>query len=1143
MALKFVLGNSGSGKTEATYKKIVQEASEHPKKNYLFLVPEQFTLQTQKKLVDLAPNHVIMNIDVLSFKRLAYRVFDDLGITDISVLEETGKNLVLRKVAQEEKDNLTVMRPNMERIGYIEELKSLISELSQYNVTPDRLEQYLTRGDIAPAFAAKLKDVVTMYRGFCRHMEEDSCITAEEILGELIKVADKSKLLRDSVIVFDDFTGFTPIQNRLIDKLLPIVDRMYVILTIDAREDFDKMGGEHELFHMTKKTIQSLKQMVAELNSSCNPADGGKRILVEEPQVYDGSGEKRFAGAGDLAFLEANLFRNQAPKYPGEPEHIQIISQKNPTEELLWVVREIDRLVRSGSYRYHDIAVVTGAEDIYTKYAGAIFDKYKIPCFMDRTTEVLFHPFIECVRAALEIVEDNFSYQSVMRFLRCGYTELRQEAVDELDNFLVATGIRGVSAWKRSWMGRSRKGYDMEELESARLTLMNLLLPLCDAFSGEDATVEREVLALHGLLVQMRVGEKLQAAAEEYKARGEDSKYYENASIYRNVMELLEKFYYLFQKDEMGIEEFSELLDAGLSASKVAVLPPAYDSVTLGDIERTRLDHIKVLFFVGVNDGIVPKSAGEGGIISEYERELLQEADMELAPGAREQAFIQRFYLYRNLTKPSERLYISYARVDSEGRAIRESYLIHVLQQLFPQLHIRVGEDILRECNYATPEAALDYLICGTRDEKWYALANCLLASEEYHDLMEQILEAPFSRYQPDPISKAVARAIYGRTIEGSVTRLERYADCAYRHFLQYGLKLKEREEARIDNQEIGILYHDALRRYSENLKKSQYDWFRVPDDVREEMSDAAMGDALLEVADTSLYESAEARHMTERMKQVFKQTVWALTEQVRAGRFSPEEFEISFRQLEDAKSLRMDLGEDCHMRLTGIIDRLDVCREEGKTYVKIIDYKSGQTSFDLIRVYRGQALQLVLYLDVAMEHCRQENASSEVLPAAMLYYHIDDPVVETKSDRGLTEEEYRRELMKKLVPEGLVNSEETIYRAMDENFETKSEVIPVFLKKDGGFRNENMATTEEFSILTEYVRNTMAQQGREIFDGHIEVNPYREDKRTSCDFCPYSSVCGMDLHIPGYGYRRAKKKEKGEILECMRTENAKRKS
>lgn len=1137
MSLQFILGNSGSGKTEYAFRQIVKEAGEHPKKNYLILVPEQFTMQTQKKLVSLAPNHAIMNIDVLSFKRLAYRVFDDMGIGDVRVLEETGKNLVLRKVAQEKEEQLTVLRANMERMGYIEEVKSMISEMMQYRITPEQLEQFVDRERVSDnqAFCAKISDIITMYRGFMDFME-GNYITAEEILNLLIELVEQSQLLRDSVVVLDEFTGFTPIQNHLIRKLLPVTESIRVLLTIDAGENFYRCEGNHELFYLTKHTMEQLSRMAQEL-----------LVPIDKPVVLDGSGKKRFAHTADLAFMEQNLFRTWYRRKHGEVSDIVITSGKNPKEELLYTAREIVRLVRSKNYRYKDIAVVTGDVDSYGKYVGEIFEQYQIPYFLDQTTEVLFHPFIECIRAALEIVSSNFSYEAVMRFLRCGFADIKEADIDLLDNYLLAIGIRGRSAWKKRWvrLPRQSAGYDLELLEELRIQIWDILSPLLTAFEG-NATVSDGILGLYEMLRKMDCENKLWAKEAEYLSRGQQAKAKEYGQIYRVVMELLEKYHALLGQEHMNVEEFIEVLDAGLAAAQVAAIPPGYDNVTIGDIERTRLDHIKVLFFIGVNDGIVPKGGSQGGIISEYERELLKEANLELAPGAREQAFIQRFYLYRNLTKPSERLYISYARVDSAGKAIRPSYLIGVLCRLFPDMKVLELEDLAKQPDFSTKEAALDYMIYGQKDETWYALAHALSAGAEEDEEKKQqvcrILEAPFYRYTDEPISRIAAQAIYGRTIEGSVTRLERFAACAYAHFLQYGLNLKERETNRFQNPDIGNLYHDALEKYSYKLKESQYDWFGVPDEVREQFSDEAMREAVESYYNPSVFETASTVHQLKRMGEIFKQTVWALTRQVRAGEFVPEAFEVSFQELTDVADLRMTFADDAGMSLRGRIDRMDCCADEGKLYVKVIDYKSGSTKFDLIRIYQGLELQLMVYMGAGMDWMKQQNPNYEVLPAAVLYYHIDDPVIDIDGDRNMTQEEVEQELLQSLRPDGLINRDEQVIAHLDKNLEGKSQVIPVELKKSGEIyeSRSHVADTEEFAVIEEYVRNQIRYQGRQIYEGVVSVNPYKDGSQVSCAYCPYASVCGFDARIPGYQYRRLEHPDKAGIIEQMQIENAK---
>lgn len=603
---------------------------------------------------------------------------------------------------------------------------------------------------------------------------------------------------------------------------------------------------------------------------------------------------------------------------------------------------------------------------------------------MDTTKEVLFHPFIECIRAALEIVDTNFSYEAVMRFLRCGFCDIAEDDLDRLDSYLVATGIRGKAAWSRRWghMPRQKTLYDLEQLEKLREKIYGYLEPFAAVFARKDARVSDGIRALYQLLTQLDTQHQLWNREQQLLAQGEETRSREYAQIYTIVMQLLEKYNLLLGEEPLQIRDFIEVLEAGLSAADVAVIPPGYDSVTIGDIERTRLNHIRILFFIGVNDGIIPKAANAGGIISEYERELLAEK-VELAPGAREQAFIQRFYLYRNLTKPSEKLYVSYAKVDSEGKAIRPSYLTGVLRKLFPTLKLQEPEHMEAHTDFYTKEAAEDYLVFGPHEEAWYALARWFLQENDMQkqEKIRKLLHAPYTRYEGEPISRAVALALYGRHPYGSITRLERFAACAYAHFLQYGLKLTERETSAFESVDMGNIYHTALERYSRKLEQSEYDWFVVPDAVRRQMAENAMQEAIAGYPGMAVCDTAENAYQRKRMLAIFDQTVWALTRQVRAGQFVPEKFEVTFDELEGKESLEYRLSHDVTMRLEGRIDRLDTFEDENKISIKVIDYKSGNTKFDLIRVYRGLQLQLVVYMDAAMEMLRGQYPKKKSFP------------------------------------------------------------------------------------------------------------------------------------------------------------------
>ena len=1129
MALKLILGNSGSGKTEYMYEQVVRAAEADMRKTYLVVVPEQFTMQTQRKLVDLSTNHAIMNIDVLSFQRLAYRIFDELGKTDIKILEETGKNLVLRKLSQEQEDNLTVLRGNMHRMGYIGEVKSFISELMQYNISPNQLEESILEERFSKSLSAKLKDISVMYRGFTEYLE-GNYITQEELLHVLIRVAEESKILRDSVLVLDEFTGFTPVQVELLRKLMPICSEIWVSLTIDAKENFFHSKGMQELFDMPKKTIRTLMDLAQQ--TGCE---------VLEPVVITGGEKKRFKDAPALYFMEQNLFRTSYQRQFGQTDEIQIFSLKNPKEELTWAARKINDLVQNHGYRYKDIAVVSGNVETYENYVEQVCAKYDIPYFLDTTKDVLFHPFIEFVRAILEVVESDFSYHAMMRLLRTGYCGFKQHEIDTLENYLLATGIRGQKMWSKKWlrMPKNERAYDLESLEAIRQKFMADFAPVRTTFF-ETSTIAEMIQAIYAYMVGLEVEKQLFDKEKELLEAGEQTKSKEYGQIYRVVMDLFEKCVQVLGQETVSIQELSEILDAGFEATKVAVIPPGYDSVTIGDIERTRLNHVKVLLFLGVNDGIVPKSVNQGGILSQFERDAMEAADITLAPGTREQAFIQKFYLYLNMTKPSHQLCLTYSRVDSEGKALRPSYLIRTILRMFPDMSVQEMGDLEQILDLSTPKAAREYFLTNKRSPQWLALAKCFMESEDeqIRENSKAILDAFYYQYHHDPISHVVAEAIYGKNIEGSVTRLESFARCAYSHYLTYGLKLREREESGFESVDMGNLYHTAVEIYSKKLAESKYDWFTVPDEIREHFAETSMEEAILSYPNLSIYATAENAHMAGRMRHIFKQTIWALTKQVRKGRFVPNEFEVAFSKADHLDALTFDLEQENHIRLRGRIDRLDTCIDDNRVYVKVIDYKSGSTKFDLIKLYHGMQLQLIVYMNAAMELEKKKHAQKEIVPGGLFYYHIDDPVIEITGE--VSEEEIQEAILKELKPDGLVNKEEAVYRAMDDAFEQKSDVIPVEIKKNGELSaRSSVASAEEFAVLSEYVNHSIVNMGNAIYEGTVEVSPFVEGQTSSCDYCPYKAICGFDRKIEGYQERKPRKLDKREILERMESDNA----
>lgn len=1135
MGLQFCFGGSGSGKSRKLHELITQWAQKEPDRNFLFLVPDQFTMQTQVDLVNASHCGGIMNIDVLSFGRLAHRIFEETGYGSKPVLDDTGKSLVLRKVAAELKDEMPVIGKNLNKIGYIHEVKSAVSEFMQYGISVEQAGELAEFAKSRGALHRKLKDLETIYQGFQNYIR-DKFITTEETLGLLTRAVGKSKIVKGSVIIFDGFTGFTPIQYHLIQELLGLTERVIVSMTIDIRENPFQTGGEQELFYLSKKTVGDL----------CGLA---KKSGIERTDdiFIDHMPAPRFRGNKELAHLEQNLFRYPSAPYGERPSAIRIRESLNPAREVRETCIRIKKLVLEEGYCYRDIAVVTGDLDTYGDYFEREALLYEIPVFMDRTRGLRLNPLIEYIRSALKMVLQNFSYESVFHYLRCGLTDFSPEEIDRLENYVLACGIKGRKKWSQAFV---RMGGDGEKQAEALAKLNNMRERIMEQIAPllvQRGSAGELVRTLYDFIVEGRIQEKLAVYEQKFKESGELEKAKEYAQIYRLVMELLEQIIALLDEEPMALQEFSDILDAGFGEIQVGIIPGSVDRVVVGDMERSRLKQVKILFFLGVNDGNIPKGSSKGGIISDIDREFLQESEFELAPTPRQQMFIQRLYLYMNMTKPSERLYLSYSRISSQGKSVRPSYLIERMEKLFPQLEkekeggadpfgqmvgkrdgLSVLADELRE--YAGGRAG------AFSEEELRSLYRLYESDEKYNCYAGKLAESAFERYTHKPLAKAVAKALYGSMLENSVSRLERYGACAYSHFLQYGLALKEREEFSFEQVDLGNIFHGVLENFAGKLSENNYTWFDFPEKEGDELLFQALQECTLQYGESVLYSNARYEYMTERMYRILKRTIRTLKAQLQEGKFVPSAFELSFQRVEKLDAVNIALSPEEKMKLRGRIDRIDTYEDEGHVYVKVIDYKSGNKRFDLAALYYGLQLQLVVYMNVASQAMAEKHPGKEVVPAALLYYHVADPLL--KAEGELTAEEINRELLKELRATGIVNSDEKVISLLDKNFSDKSLIVPVERKKDGSLSaRSSVIDKQDYEVVSQFVNYKIRQFGREILNGNIEVNPCQQGGKDSCTYCAYKGVCEFEEGAVGYQTRMLASYPEDELLHRMEEE------
>lgn len=1124
MSLQFIFGNSGSGKSHCLYQNIIEQSIRHPEKNYLVLVPEQFTMQTQKDLCLMHPRGGIMNIDVLSFGRLAHRVFEEVGQDNRTVLDDEGKNLILRKIAGNYEDELTVLKGNLKKQGYISEVKSVISEFTQYGVDFERLDEFMDSISPDSYLYYKLKDIRKVYEGFEDYLSE-KYITKEEMLDVLSDAVPRSNILKGSIVAMDGFTGFTPVQDRLLGELLKVCDKVMITVEMDEREDPFVYRHPYQLFALSKQMVTSLVKIARDTKTE-----------MEDPVYLYQKPPKRFEHNAELAFLESELFRYSGNQYlredePGDERSgyegaVSIHEARNPRAEAQYVAEGIRYLVREKGYRYRDVAVITADMNVYADALEKACGMFDIPVFMDHKKSILLNAFVEYLRSLLAMAEENFTYDSVFRFLRTGLCGFTDEEVDRMENYCLALGIKGYKKWQQAWVRQTSEAgeAELQEVNHLRVRFVEKIQNLVFVLKQRKKTVRDVTLAVYEFISEEKMQEQLSEMEQKFQEKGELALAKEYAQIYRIVLELFDKFVELLGDEQISLKEYCDLLDAGLEEAKVGVIPPSLDQVVIGDVERTRIKNIKALFFVGANDTLLPGNASARGILSERDREQFLKGDIALSPGPKEEAYIQKFYLYMNLTKPSEYLYLSWSKVSGDGKSLRPAYLISDIRRLFPGLRTVDEEKRAMAETELTRKTGILKAAEGIRDRRsgvdgdWKELYTWFWRDDKSKETLEEILDAGFLRREYPELGPERAKQLYPDPDRVSVTRMEQFASCAYAHFLSYGLRLSDRAEYSFEAMDLGNIAHQSLERFSRKADREKMRWEDLPEELRDELIDESVEESVIDYGNTVLFSSARNEYMIARIKRLIRRSVWALTKQLEKGDFVPGGYEMKFG--------------------SGKIDRIDICEDDEGVYVKVTDYKTGMKSFDITALYHGLQMQLPVYLNAALAVEKRKYPDKEIIPAGIFYYRIQDPVV----DRKESDEDVEKSILKELRLDGLVNGDEKVISHLERNLIGSSLLIPVGRNKDGTLsKNSRALPGDTFRAVLKYAQEKEKKICAEIRAGEVSAAPYEMGGDTGCDYCVYRDICGFDIRIEGCKYRRLEKYSMEEVIAKMMLETERR--
>lgn len=1127
MAIRYILGRAGKGKSHLVYQEIETALRSDKEQSLILLVPEQYTLQAERDVISQLRLPGIMRLEVLSFTRLAQNVFSRVGGLTRVFLNEQGKIMVLRRIVDECSPELSLYKKAIRQEGFIKQISQLMADFKQHHIRPEDLQLDAVFEEMTDQIIKqKLEDISIIYQRFNQYME-GRYIDSEDYMALLMEKLEHYTFLKNARVWIDGFTTFAPQTLRIIEKIMVMARDTTICFTLDP-DTTDKT--DLDLFQIPARSYRQIRDMVQ------------KNALQEELICVDPRPAEMLKSL-EINHLEAEIFAYPGKIFAKKPQNIELFAASNINSEVEALAAELLLLVRQG-YRWKDMAVVCHDMDRYGSLIRRTFRDYGIPSFMDRKRDIMSHPIFEFILAALEILSRGYRYEDIFTYLKSGFSDLSVDEVEILENYALEYGIKG-DKWKEDFSYGDAES--LIELNQKRLLFIKPLEDLGVMLKGNN-TIREMAQALFAFLERENIYSKLEKWTNDLMARGFLEEASESSQLWNAMIEILKQMVEIMGEQKVNLKEFKRILEAGFLSLEIKIIPTTIDQVLLGDIQRSKSHDIKCLYVIGVNDGILPSLGREEGILSETEKEVLQEKGLDLGYEREMNWEEERFLIYSALAKPVERIYFSYALADEEGRALRPSLLIDQLRMIFPSLSLKTNllEDRQWQLQMiATPESSFKHLVEKLRlgldgkelEDFWWDVYHWYFEQESWQGSRELLLQGLFHNNQPEPIEPQVSRRLFGTPLRSSVSRLEQFVSCPFAHFVRYGLQPQERKNYELNSPDLGLIFHDSLLHFSHKLRENNRQWPELSKEDCNAIIDVIVDEIALSFGQGIFNSHPRYQYLLNRLKRISRRAIWILTEHIQQGDFKPWDYEVAFGRGGMLPAVEIDLENGEKVILEGRIDRVDLLELEESCYVRILDYKSGQQDFHLSEVFHGLSLQLMVYLK-ALLTAWEQMGKKQVVPAGVFYFKIDDPMI--NSEEKIVEV-VEKEIAKKLKLKGLVLADAKIVRQMDREVNGYSTVLPLGLSaKDEFYRFSSVLPLKQFLALLKHVDQLLKRIGQEIVNGQIRIEPVYTRRRLACTYCSYPSICQFDRQFSDNNWRYLKPMSREEVLNRIMEENNK---
>ncbi len=1094
--MKLIYGRAGTGKTEYIFNDIKNKIASEEK--IYIITPEQFSYTAEKRLLDTLGDGAVLQVEVLSFERMAYRVINETIPNIDFKIEKSGKSMIIFDAINKEQKKLRFLGKSIDNV---ETIIKQITEYKKHNINVEILKKQVEETE-DEYLKLKLNDMLIMYTKF-EEVIEGRFLDENDVLTMLVENIEKSNLFNNAIFYIDEFAGFTKQEYEVIKKLEDISKELYITICTDSLRV--EKSPEADIFYDNKQAIQTL----------CNISDINKdeQIYLEENHRFKNE---------ELSFMEKNIFGIPYKIYNKEVENIELSYADNQYVEIENVASKIIKLVRDKGYRFKDIALICNNIDTYSSLCKVIFREYEIPVFIDEKKEITQNIIIKYILGILDIFVKNWSYETVFNYIKTGIVGI--DNIYELENYCLKWGIQGKKFYNEPWNFEKDKKEENEIDENLNFNreqqiLIEPLLKLKEEITN-NKTVEQISQILYSFLIEHLLNKDMDMR--------ENINTEENIEAFNLITNVLEEMSQIFKDEKISFENYLNLLRTGIATKELNQIPNSNDHVIVGDINRSKTHRVKAVFIIGVNDGVFPRATTTEGFFNDKDRERLKDKGLELAKGIKEKMYEENFNIYKAFSTAEEKLYISYSASDINGDNLRKSLIISRIKKVFP----KIIEQKVEKDEVLTKNITFSKLLNHLGEEEWNEVYEWY--NRHYNFKLKKALEGREYTNVPTNINIENIQKLYGNNLKTSISKLEKYASCPFSYFLTYGLRLSSKEKLDVRPIDTGSFMHDVIDKFFKQLNEENISVKDVDDDIIERIVDGIVEEKLMFGSKFTL--APKYKIMCERLSKVLYTSIRYIVESLKDSSFEVLGTEVVFNNKEGSTypPINLETKDGKHIQIEGKIDRIDIAKLPDGKYIRIIDYKSSKKDIELNKVIAGLQLQLITYIDAI---CKNE----KVMPAGALYYSLIEPQI--KKGRLINDDkaEIEKLIRQNYKMNGLILADINIVKAMDNSFDgISSSKIPIEIDKKTNEIKEstNLVTREEFENLQKYANKIIKQIANEILSGNIEIKPFYNNKsmsKTPCSYCEFKSICQFNPKLKNNNYRFIPNMEKEKIIDMIK--------